>query len=316
VLLDKEQKAIDVIRLASELSETYYYKPLVVCFSGGKDSIVLLHLALRAGVEIEVINSHVTIDPPELVYFTRGCIKDLQSVGIKAEIRKPKYKGKSTNMWQLIVDKGMPPTRLTRYCCSILKESSTPKRISVVGVRAAESKKRQGRDSFADAKNKRYMSLEHIREQFESSLQSAKELGQNADEADSFDCVFIQSAKKNESLLANPIYEFTDEEIWDYIHYYNVPYCSLYDKGYSRLGCVGCPLVNKKQRLKEMNDFPKYRENYIKAFDRMLQKRFAQGKTNGTWKTGMDVYNWWMGIEQPIDGQMKISDIDMNTQEE
>ena len=48
----------------------------------------------------------------------------------------------------------------------------------------------------------------------------------------------------------------------------------------------------------------------------MLQKRFAQGKTNGTWKTGMDVYNWWMGIEQPIDGQMKISDIDMNTQEE
>ena len=105
VLLEKEKKAIEVIRLASELSQTYYHKPLVVCFSGGKDSMVLLHLALRADVEIEVINSHVTIDPPDLVYFTRSCIRDLQSVGIKAEIRKPTYKGESTNMWKLIVEK-------------------------------------------------------------------------------------------------------------------------------------------------------------------------------------------------------------------
>ena len=316
MLREKEQKAIDVIRLASELSQTYYHAPLVVCFSGGKDSMVLLHLALRAGVEIEVINSHVTIDPPDLVYFTRECIKDLQSVGIKAEIRKPTFKGKSTNMWQLIVDKSMPPTRLNRYCCEVLKESSTPERFSVVGVRASESKKRHGRDSFADPKTKRYMSLEHIREQFESSVQSAHELNQKVEEADSFDCVYIQSAKKKESLIANPIYEFTDSDVWEYIHYYNVPYCSLYDNGYTRLGCVMCPLASKEQRLKEARDFPKYRDNYIRAFDRMLQKRFAQGKTSGTWKTGMDVYRWWMQLDQPTKGQLKFTDIDLNIGEE
>lgn len=315
MLEDKEKKAIEVIKLASELSQTYYHEPLVVCFSGGKDSMVLLHLALRAGVEIEVINSHVTIDPPDLVYFTRDCIKDLQSVGIKAEIKKPTYKWKPTSMWKLIVDKGIPPTRLNRYCCEVLKESSTPDRFSVVGVRASESKKRQGRDSFADPKAKRYMSLEHIREQFQSSKQSAQELNQRVEDADSFDCLYIQSAKNKESLVANPIYEFTDSDVWNYIHRYNVPYCSLYDKGYSRLGCVMCPLANKEQRWKEAKDFPKYKDNYIKAFDRMLKKRFDQGKTNGTWQTGEDVYRWWMQIPD-IKGQMVITDIDMNTKEE
>lgn len=301
---EKEKKAIEVIRLASELSQTYYHAPLVVCFSGGKDSCVLLHLALRSGIEFQVVNSHVTIDPPELVYFTRECIKDLRSVGIKAEIRKPLYKGKPTSMWQLIVEKEMPPTRQNRYCCQILKEASTPGRFSVVGVRAAESKKRQGRDSFADPKTKRYMSLDHIREQFLSSLQSAQELGQSPDMADPFDCIYIQAAKNKESLIANPIYEFTDSEIWEYIRYYNVPYCSLYDEGFTRLGCVMCPLASKEQRLKEAERFPKYRENYISAFGRMLKKRFARGKTNGTWKTKMDVYWWWMQLERPVKGQL------------
>lgn len=40
--MDLEQKAIERIRLASDLSLKHYNKPLVCEYSGGKDSDVLL----------------------------------------------------------------------------------------------------------------------------------------------------------------------------------------------------------------------------------------------------------------------------------
>lgn len=40
--MDKEQKAIDRLRLAAQMSETYYQKPLIVTTSGGKDSDVCI----------------------------------------------------------------------------------------------------------------------------------------------------------------------------------------------------------------------------------------------------------------------------------
>lgn len=45
---DKEQFAIERIKLAAEMSEAYYHKPALICYSGGKDSDVLLELARRA----------------------------------------------------------------------------------------------------------------------------------------------------------------------------------------------------------------------------------------------------------------------------
>jgi phosphoadenosine phosphosulfate reductase len=38
----------------------------------------------------------------------------------------------------------------------------------------------------------------------------------------------------------HPILHFTEKDIWDYIKTNNIPYCSLYDKGYRSLGCVPC----------------------------------------------------------------------------
>ena len=319
----KEQQALDAIRLASKLSETYYHQPLIICYSGGKDSECILHLALRSGAKFEVLNSHTTVDPPDAVYHIREVKKELESVGINFTIRMPVFKGQPTSMWKLIEQKKMPPTRLARYCCEILKEGGTPNRVAAVGVRAAESKKRSGRDFFLGKKpgfkDIKYLSIEHVAEQFESSLKAAEDLGQKPEEADSFDCEFIAMAKRNNEIVVNPIYEWTDQDVWDYIRYYNIPYCSLYDKGYKRLGCVMCPLASKEQRLREAKDFPIYKSNYIKAFDRMLEARKRAGKNDrdghGTWTDGESVYRWWMQIPD-IKGQMVITDIDMNTKEE
>jgi len=38
----------------------------------------------------------------------------------------------------------------------------------------------------------------------------------------------------------NPLAEWTEEEVWDYVREREVPYHSLYDKGYKSIGCAPC----------------------------------------------------------------------------
>ena len=66
--------------------------------------------------------------------------------------------------------------------------------------------------------------------------------------------------------------------------------------GYSRVGCILCPLARKSERKRDELNFPKFKENYIKAFERMLRARKERGKetTFSLWTDGEAVYKWWM----------------------
>lgn len=66
--VDKEHKAVERLRLAAEMSETYYAKPLIITTSGGKDSDACLALERAAGIRYEVQHNHTTADAPETVY--------------------------------------------------------------------------------------------------------------------------------------------------------------------------------------------------------------------------------------------------------
>lgn len=141
--MDKEQLAIARLQDAARLSEHRYKKPLMVTYSGGKDSQVLVALAERAGINFEVVNSHTTADAPETVYFIREQFKSMEERGIKCSIVMPRYKDKPASMWTLIPQKLMPPTRLVRYCCAVLKENTGRDRFIATGVRWAESTNRK-----------------------------------------------------------------------------------------------------------------------------------------------------------------------------
>ena len=151
-LSEKINEAQKALRLAADMSKVYYQKPLIITYSGGKDSDVLLHLAEGClnSDEFEVLNSHTSVDAPETVYHIRETFKRLEDKGIKATVHQPRDKeGNPITMWNLIPKKKMPPTRLQRYCCSVLKEASTPNRICCTGVRESESAKRKNRDIFS-----------------------------------------------------------------------------------------------------------------------------------------------------------------------
>lgn len=122
---EKEKRAIQYLKSFEPESEPYY-----LCYSGGKDSDAIRILADLAGVRHEIHNNHTTVDAPETVRYIRsvpGVIVDMP----------PK------TMWQLIVEHGIPPTRLARYCCEELKERGGKGRVKVTGVRWDESQNRK-----------------------------------------------------------------------------------------------------------------------------------------------------------------------------
>lgn len=126
--MDLIDSSITRLKEGANLSKMYYHKPLTILYSGGKDSEVILDLAKKSGIKFRVQHSHTTADAPETVYHVRNVFKTLESQGIECEISYPHYKGGRTSMWNLIVQKALPPTRLIRYCCSILKEQHKAKK--------------------------------------------------------------------------------------------------------------------------------------------------------------------------------------------
>ena len=126
-LVDKVGMSIE--RLKSFEPEEGYY----LAFSGGKDSIVIEHLAKKARVKYDAHYNITACDPPELVRF------------IKREYPHVSRDKPKKSMWQLIPEQRMPPTRLARYCCKILKERGGTGRLVVTGIRWAESKNRSKR---------------------------------------------------------------------------------------------------------------------------------------------------------------------------
>lgn len=80
----------------------------------------------------------------------------------------------------------------------------------------------------------------------------------------------------------------------------------LYECGWKRVGCIGCPLAKKVTRYAEFAKYPKIKAAYIRAFDRMLDERKRRGKMDGGMRfgeTGEDVMHWWME-DGVLPGQM------------
>lgn len=295
----KEQKAIERIKTASEMSLHYYGLPLVCTYSGGKDSDVMLELFRCSGVPFEVHHSHTTADAPPTIYHIRRVFRDLELKGIKCNIDYHSIEGgHRISMWNLILKKLMPPTRRMRYCCSTLKETGCANRMIATGIRWDESKNREERNSFEAITSKK---KDAIRVSDEKML-----LTDNDDKRKLFEKCELKA-----KTVVNPIIDWTDYEIWEFYRNECQYHNPLYEMGFSRVGCIGCPMAGKG-RWKEFREFPEYQAMYIQTFDRMLQIRKQKGLTYrnneyAAWKNGYDVFLWWME-DKNIKGQMNLFD--------
>lgn len=281
--MDLESRAIHRIRLAAELSEAYYQKPLLLAYSGGKDSEVCLELCRRARVPLEVIHNLTTADAPETIYHVRKVFRQLELEGIVCAFHKPLYHGKPTSMWSLIVQKGLPPTRKQRYCCQILKEGSSTHRAVVLGVRAAESQNRK--DSA-------------VAERWGSSRREVQRFDfDNGDER------IVAPCQQKAEIKIHPIVDWNDSDVWAFLRDAKVERNPVYSLGFQRVGCVGCPMAGKV-RYREFRVWPAFEQLYRTAFDKMLRRRWEAGKFN-SWNSADDVFRWWME-DRNVTGQLDI----------
>lgn len=92
----------------------------------------------------------------------------------------------------------------------------------------------------------------------------------------------------------NPIIDWSEEEVWEYLNSRKIPHCCLYDEGFNRIGCIGCPLAGAAQMRREFARYPKYKNAYLNAFQKMLAAREENGKPYYQWKTAEDVMDWWL----------------------
>lgn len=80
----------------------------------------------------------------------------------------------------------------------------------------------------------------------------------------------VEMCYRTRKTLVNPIIDWTVDEVWEFLNdIAKVPHCCLYDEGFKRIGCIGCPLASDSARKKEFERFPKYKDMYIRAMQKM-----------------------------------------------
>ena len=107
--------------------------------------------------------------------------------------------------------------------------------------------------------------------------------------------VEVCQADKTKTFV-HPIIDWSTAQVWRHIRDTRLPYPSPYDEGYTRIGCIMCPMQGAKGMRKDAERYPRHYQAYLRAFGRMLDAMRARDQTiKLDWKTPEDVMKWWIG---------------------
>lgn len=254
----KVEHSIELLRKAEKLALAYdeengYY----LAFSGGKDSQCLYHIAKLAGVKFKAHMSLTSVDPPEVIRLVKRNYPEV-------ELIKPKK-----SIFQIAIEKQILPTMRVRWCCAEYKETAGAGKVTLIGIRKAESSRRAKRNEV-EINNRKFSGdldeLEKYRQEqrVKRMKRKSKADGVNITNADAEQTLGCIHGK--ESLLISPIIYWTEQDVWEFLNdVVRVPHCSLYDEGWHRIGCIGCPMSSPKQKQIEEKRWPHVKRNWIKA---------------------------------------------------
>jgi phosphoadenosine phosphosulfate reductase len=247
-----------------------------LAFSGGKDSIVLYRLAEIAGVKFKAHMQLTTIDPPELMRFVRHNYPDV-------EFHRPEI-----NFYNLIKKKKMLPLRKVRYCCQYLKEQAGTGTVTLLGIRREESSQRAKRNEVEISERKYSASFDQF----------------NTDSEQRHVCI-----EGKDKFIISPILHWTHRDIWTFIRENNMPYCELYDKGYTRIGCMFCPMAGYRTKELDRRQYPGVELAIKKSIQYLIDNNHYFDKYDAT---AGEVFDWWISNQSAdryfadLRGQTKI----------
>lgn len=281
-LRKKMEHSIELLHKAERIALNYDHENgYHLAFSGGKDSQALFHMTQLAGVKFQGHMNLTSVDPPEVIRFVKRNYHEV-------ELIKPKK-----SIFQIAIEKQILPTMRVRWCCAEYKETAGAGKVTLIGIRKAESSRRAKRNEVEISSKKFSGDLDGLDEyrqeqKAKRARRKSKEQGvniTNAEEEQTLGCIHGK-----ESLLISPIIHWTEKDVWEFLYdVVRVPHCSLYDEGWHRIGCIGCPMSSHKQKMLENERYPHVKRNWIKAIKAIrngggFSKEYISGGTSA--KTG------------------------------
>lgn len=228
-------------------------------FSGGKDSQCLYHLVKLAGVKAKTYMNLTSVDPPEVIRFVKTQYPDV-------ELIKPKM-----SIYEMAKKKHFLPTRCSRWCCAKFKEISGAGKVTLIGIRKEESARRAKRQEISTSiKGKR------TEESFDQWSEHEEKM--------------VTCVGGKDKILISPIIHWTERDVWEFLNANNIPHCELYDQGYTRIGCICCPMSPPRQKRKEIGRWPHVKCGWLKA----IQWLIDNGYINYNSTDAETNFRWWI----------------------
>lgn len=228
-------------------------------FSGGKDSQCLYHIVKLSGVKYSTYMNLTSVDPPEVLRFVKTQYPDV-------ELIKPKM-----SIYEMAKKKHMLPTRTLRWCCHEFKETSGAGKVTLIGIRKQESVRRAKRKEVStEIKGKRS----------EESFDQWSEHEEN----------MVTCVSGKDKILISPILDWSEQDVWDFLNINKIPHCELYDEGYTRIGCICCPMSSNKQKIKEIKNWPHVKRNWLKTIKWLIDN----GYINYNFSDEEIGFKWWI----------------------
>lgn len=250
--------SVELLRKAEKIALLYNKNDgFWLAFSGGKDSQCLYHVAKLAGVKFKAHMSLTSIDPPDVIRFVRTQYPSV-------DMMKP-----FVSIYQRAIQKRIVPTKRVRWCCADFKETAGAGNVTLIGIRASESSRRARRHEVETRTHKFSGNIDEFsdwqKEQIAKKLKKGRKAKINEDEFSVKSDNEVRCIYGKDSILVSPIFEWSDSDVWEFLNVLNIPHCNLYDEGFTRIGCILCPMSQRKQKEKEIARWPHVKRNWIKA---------------------------------------------------
>lgn len=169
-------------------------------------------------------------------------------------------------------------------------------RVKITGVRWSESRNRKANNDVVNIIGKPKTTLKNAEKAGVNYRQNPKgSIVLNTDNDESRR--FVESCYRTTTIMINPIVDWTDDEVWEFLHHYGCESNPLYHCGDKRIGCIGCPLSGAKNMQMDFKRYPRYYQAYLRTFEKMIEVRKAAGKPDSEmWNSGEAVMAWWLGL--------------------
>jgi len=202
-----------------------------VACSFGKDSIVVLRIALDVNSNIPVVWCDTKCESKHTYEFANKIIRDWDlNIHIA---RAPK----GVNFWTIAKEYGLPEIRgkgnnRVPKCCQILKDGPAEEMYSSLGTKCVMT------GITAEESHQRFMLMQR-------NANKAQSEGVPADDIEGYGCGAKYFSKTKNRYTLMPIVDWTVSDVWNFHNLRSISHCKVYDLCKDgRVGCGPCTAYN------------------------------------------------------------------------